>query len=55
MFIKGISNVCVYCSVSIGCLTSNEPQENESLSGREENWLEIKKSSIKNGGFGVFA
>jgi hypothetical protein len=63
LFEERVTNFCVFISVSIDCLTSYNPYDIESLvitlkvekDGVVENWLEIKKSSVKGGGFGVFA
>jgi len=63
MFEEGVSNFCVFVSVSIDCLTRYNPYKTKSLvvtlkvekDGVVENWLEMKKSSIKGAGFGVFA
>jgi len=63
MFEEGVTNVCVFVSVSIDCLTRYNPYESKSLAvtlkvekdGLVENWLEMKKSSIEGAGFGGFA
>ena len=63
IFEEGVANFRVFICVSIDCLTSYNPYNNESLVltlkvqryGVVENWIEMKKSSIKDGGFGVFA
>jgi hypothetical protein len=63
MFKEGVTNFRVFVSVSIDCLTRYNPYENNLLvvtlkvekDGVVENWLEMKKSSIKGAGFGVFA
>ena len=62
MFKDRVRNFCVFISVNIDCLTNYNPYENESLvitlkvdkDGVVENWLEMKKSSVEGGGFGVF-
>jgi len=63
MFEEGVTNFCVFVSVSIDCLTRYNPYESKSLAvtlkvekdGLVENWLEMKKSSIEGAGFGGFA
>jgi hypothetical protein len=63
MFEEGVTNFCVFVSVSIDCLTRYNPYKNKSLvvtlkvekDGVVENWLEMKKSSNKVARFGVFA
>ncbi len=63
LFAESALNVGVFCSLSIACLTKYDLYENESLvitlkvehDGVIENWLEMKKSTIRHGGFRVFA
>ncbi len=63
MFEEGVTNFHVFISVSIDCLTGYNPYDNEPLvitfkvekDGVMENWLEMRKSSVEGGGFGVFA
>ena len=62
MFKEGVTNIHVFVSVSIDCLTRYNPYENKSLvvtlkvekDGVVEKWFEMKKSSIEGAGFGVF-
>jgi hypothetical protein len=62
MFQEGVTDFRVFVSVSIDCLTRYNPYENKLLVVTlkvekdcvNENWLEIKKSSIEGAGFGVF-
>ena len=62
MFEEGVTNFCVFVSVSIDCLTRYNPYEKKSLvvtlkvekDGVVEKWFEMKKSSIEGAGFGVF-
>jgi len=63
LFIDTIYDFRVFISISIPIMTEYEPYRNESLvmtlnvekDGQIEKWLEMKKSSIIDGGFGVFA
>jgi hypothetical protein len=62
LFAESALNVRIFV-VSIACLSSYDPYENESLAitlkvqhdGVIEKWLEMRKSTIRDGGFGVFA
>jgi hypothetical protein len=53
----------VFVSISIDSMTSYNPYKNKLLvitlkvekDGAVENWLEMKKSYVEGGGFGVFA
>jgi hypothetical protein len=59
MFEEGVTDFHVFVSVSIDCLTTYNPYENELLvvtlkvekDGVVENWLEMMNSSIEGGGF----
>jgi hypothetical protein len=61
MFKEGVTDIHVFVSVSIDCLTRYNPYENKLLvvtlkvekDGVVENLLEMKKSSIEGAGFGV--
>ena len=63
LFIQTDLNFRVFISIQIPVLTDYDPYKNESLvmtlnvekNGQIEKWLELKKSSINDGGFGVFA
>jgi hypothetical protein len=63
LFIQTDFDFRVFISISIPIMTAYDPYSNESLvmtlnvekNGQIEKWLEMKKSSIIAGGFGVFA
>jgi hypothetical protein len=63
LFIQTNYNFRVFISISIPIMTAYDPYRNKSLvmtlnvekNGQIEKWLEMKKSSIIAGGFGVFA
>jgi hypothetical protein len=63
LFIQTDYNFRVFISISIPIMTAYDPYNNESLvmtlnvekNGQIEKWLEMKKSSLIGGGFGVFA
>jgi hypothetical protein len=63
LFIQTDYNFRVFISISIPIMTAYDPYKNESLvmtlndekNGQIEKWLEMKKSSLIAGGFGVFA
>jgi hypothetical protein len=57
MFEEGVKIFHVFVSVSIDCMTRYNPYKNKSCSItlKVENWLEMKKSCVEGGGFGVFA
>ena len=63
LFIQTDFNFRVFISIQIPVFTDYDPYKNESLvmtlnvekNGQIEKWLELKKSSINDGGFGVFA
>ena len=63
LFIETIYDFRVFISIQIPVFTDYDPYKNESLvmtlnvekDGQIEKWLELKKSSINDGGFGVFA
>jgi hypothetical protein len=62
-FIQTNYNFHVFISISISIMMQYDPYENEPLvmtlnvekNSKIEKWLEMKKSSIFAGGFGVFA
>jgi hypothetical protein len=63
LFIETIYDFRVFISISIPIMTEYDPYRNESLvmtlnvekDGQIEKWLELRKSSIIAGGFGVYA
>ena len=63
LFIQTDFNFRVFVSIQIPVFTDFDPYKNESLvmtlnvekNGQIEKWLELKKSSMNDGGFGVFA
>jgi len=63
LFIETIYDFRVFISIQIPVFTDYDPYKNESLvmtlnvekDGQIEKWLELKKSSINDGGIGVFA
>jgi hypothetical protein len=63
LFFQTDFNFRVFISIQIPVFTDYDPYKNESLvmtlnmekDGQIEKWLELKKSSINDGGFGVFA
>jgi hypothetical protein len=63
LFIQTDYDFCVFISISISIMPAYDPHKNESLvmtlnvekNGPTEKWLEMKKSSLIAGGFGVFA
>lgn len=63
LFVVGLFDFRVFIDVSISTMTSYDPYRNDSLvmtlqvdkDGEVERWIEMKKSSVSDGGFGVFA